>query len=270
MNRPVLCCLAAVLCLLSSVPDAFCGGVAGQELINNGQDRTRPLTRFDVRYEYSRLPHKTDQSIITFRVDKPVTLSPEWQALGRIDVPLVVGDMVMGDNPTGRTQFTSGEILTENYLAWLPNDRLGIAIGSQFIWPTAYFEQGGDGKYQFLPFVGARYFVPEVSRGSYILPSVQYVTDYAGSSSRPHIRQIKFAPTFHVILPEKYFFELYSSETMLYDFKARAWSIPANFMVGKMLTKNIIVSAEFFFPMFRTNKYEQDDFWVETRVGVFF
>ena len=274
IKRSFIVYFSVIIFLLSF---AFCSTlfcaeeiISALELINNGQDLTRPRTRFDLRYQYDYFSHQASQNIITFRLDKPVAISSQWQIATRIDLPLVIGNLQAADNPSGKRQFTTGDLLTEGYLVYSPNAQLAMGIGSQFIWPTAYDDQGGDGKYQFLPFVGVRYFLPQISLGSFALPSVQYVTDYAGNKNLPHIRMIKFAPTLHIIFPQRYFLEFYSSETMLYDFWASAWSIPANFMIGKMITENIVVSIEFIIPMFKTNNYKQSNLFVETRVGIFF
>lgn len=240
------------------------------QIPNYGQDFTLRLTRFDVRYRYVRLSRKADQQVITFRLDKPFFLSEKWCLGTRMDMPLVVGNQAIGNNFSGKTQFTTGEILNEAYLAWLPNDRLGMGAGSQFIWPTAYRQLGGQGKFQALPFAGFRYFLPEISKGSYVLPAVRYETDYAGSRSRPHIRQLRFEPEFNISFPRDYFFTLYSSYEILYDIEAHAWFIPMNFMVGKEFRKTVIVSAEFFIPMFSTEGYSPYKFKVEARIGYFF
>jgi len=268
----IFCAVASLLIFSAPRSAVYC---AEQEnalasIPNNGQDFSRPLARFDLRYQYQRLPHKGNEHIFTFRAEKPFELSEKWLLATRIDMPLSAGNAAAADNPTGRWQFTSRDLLTQAYLAWLPNELLGIGAGSQFIWPTAYFDQGGTGKYQALPFVGFRYFLHKISPGSFIMPWVQYATDYAGSASRPHIRQILFAPALNINLPKDCFIELYSTQSMVYDIEAHGWDIPVNFMVGKVFNHKVIVSAEFFMPMFRTNKYDPYDFRTEARVGFFF
>lgn len=261
---------ALILCLAASAACAGESDVAQPAIPNNGQDFSRPRERVDLRYQYQRLPHKGNEHFFTLRLEKPFVLSETWRLATRIDAPFGAGNASAADNPTGRWQFMSRDLLTQVYLAWLPNELLGIGAGSQFIWPTASFDQGGAGKYQALPFVGFRYFLHGISPGSFIMPSVQYVTDYAGSSSRPSIRQVLLAPALNINLPRDCFVELYSSESITYDIEARGWDIPLNFMVGKVFRDTVIVSAEFFIPVFRTNKYDPYDFKTEARVGYFF
>jgi hypothetical protein len=237
---------------------------------NNGQDFSRPLPEFDLRYQYQRLPHKGNEHIFTFRTQVPFELSKEWTLGMRLDVPLGAGNAAAGDNPTGRWQFMMRDMLNAAYLAWLPNDLFAVGAGSQFIWPTASFDQGGAGKYQALPFVGFRYFLHKISPGSFIMPWVQYATDYAGSSSRPSIRQILIAPSFNINLPKDSFIEIYSTQSIVYDIEAHGWDVPLNFMVGKVFNNKVIVSAEFYIPVFRTNKYDPYEFKTEARVGYFF
>ena len=63
--------------------------VAGEEEVNNGQDITRPLTRFDIRYEYQNAPgsRNDNMNVTTLRVDKPFPLMPRWEFASRIDLP---------------------------------------------------------------------------------------------------------------------------------------------------------------------------------------
>ena len=273
-NRPFAVCMLAILLAVSAADQrpAYCREADGKpaSIPNNGQDLTRPLARFDLRYQYQRLPHKGSEDIFTFRCDKPFRLSEKWLLATRIDMPLGAGNAAAADNPAGRWQFTSQDLLTQAYIAWLPNELLGIGAGTQMIWPTAYFDQGGTGKYQALPFVGFRYFLHWISPGSFIMPSIQYSTSYAGSASRPSIRQILFAPALNINLPKDSFIEFFSSESGIYDIKARAWYVPLNFMVGKTFNSKIVVSAEFYIPVFSTNKYDPYDFKTEARVGFFF
>jgi hypothetical protein len=63
---------------------------AAEEEVNNGQDPTRPLTRFDFRYQYQNLPpdDHDNSHISTLRADKPFVLSQRWTLAARSDLPL--------------------------------------------------------------------------------------------------------------------------------------------------------------------------------------
>jgi len=58
---------------------------------------------------------------------------------------------------------------------------------------------------------------------------------------------------------------------MVYDFEQNAWTIPADFMIGKMFAKNIVGSIECFIPMFEDKDYVRSyNFKTEARMGFFF
>lgn len=237
---------------------------------NNGQDQTRPITRLDLRYQFKKVSSKTYHNFITFRIDKQFRITEKWRTATRVDVPIGFGNVNAKDNPSGKTQFLNGDILTEGRLSWLPMERIAVGSGIQLIWPTAYYHQGGVGKFQLGPLAGVRYFFGKMEQGHFIYPEVQYLMSYAGSGSRHEIRQIKFAPAVNFNLPWNTFAELYSSREIRYDFEKKAWFVPMNFMVGKTFRKKVVVSAEFFIAAFHTEDYKPYRFKAELRVGYFF
>ncbi len=77
-----------------------------KEAVNIGEDPTKPLTRFDLRYKYQNpLPCDHDNAHITPRMDKPFVLVPGWSLATRLDFPLFVTEAVSPDNPDGGYEF---------------------------------------------------------------------------------------------------------------------------------------------------------------------
>src|SRR5262245_45795305 len=95
---------------------------AETEEVNNGQDPTKPLTRFDFRYQYQNLPpsHDDNAHIFTLRADKPFVLAPGWTFAARLDVPLFLTEAVSPDNPRGVYQFGQGDLLIQGLLINAP------------------------------------------------------------------------------------------------------------------------------------------------------
>lgn len=271
--------ISALGFLLISIP-AFAADDAAQQFhpaakmadqINNGQDITRPVTRVDVRYQFVNVPHGYHQDIYTLRSDGAIKLSSKWEIALRGDIPTVYGDVPAGDNETAKMQFSLGDIVTQAVPVYILNERIGFGAGVQLLWPTATNDQSGTGKYVVMPLAGMRISLPEISNGSFFLPYARYEVSYAGSSQRNDINKLQFAPCLNVMLPKKLFVVLWPDPEIAYDFEQNAWTIPANFMIGKMFAKNIVGSIECFIPMFEDKDYVRPyNFKTEARMGFFF
>lgn len=260
--------------MLMSVDVRIC--FSADEVVNNGTDITRPLTRIDVRYQFQNLPAPANGSnnILTLRADKPVTLTKELKLATRIDMPFVVSNASGPDNRDGKTKAGLGDFLAQTLLIYAPSQRLAFATGAQFMFPTASTDEMGCGKYTVLPTLGARMDMHEISRGSFTAMILRYNVDYAGSSSRNHISELQFAPLVLINLPQLWFINLFPSTDIRYNLaderpgdKGR-WFVPLDFMVGKMLNKTTVASLEVSIPIIKD--YNVYDFKAEARVGFFF
>lgn len=249
---------------------------AEEEEVNTGQDPTRPLTRFDIRYQYQNLPPDDDDNahIFTLRADKPFPLSKEWSFAGRLDVPLFLTEAVSTDNPDGDYEFGLGDLLVQGLLINALTERFAWAFGAQLIFPSASQDQMGGGKWRIVPTVGARYSLPEITNGSWFAGLVRYDVSYAGEEDRRSISELQLAPILYIQLPDLWFVNLYPSSDIRYNFGSKRpgdsgrWFFPFNFMVGKMLTRSIVASVEIGVPI--VDDYEVYDFKLEARIGFFF
>jgi hypothetical protein len=188
----------AVLVMVAAILAS--GIVWAAEEVNNGQDPTRPRTRFDLRYQYQNLPPEDHDHahIFTLRADNPFVLSQHWQLAARLDLPLFLTDALSHDNPMGDNEFGAGDLLVQGLLIYALDQRWAVAGGVQFIFPTASQEQLGGGKYCLVPTGAFRLALPEVSKGSFFAFLVRYDYDFAGEEDRRHISELPFAPACNV------------------------------------------------------------------------
>jgi hypothetical protein len=249
---------------------------AETEEVNNGQDPTKPLTRFDLRYQYQNLPPSKDDNahIFTLRADKPFVLAPGWSLATRLDLPLFVTEAVSRDNPRGAYQFGQGDLLVQGLLINAPTHDFAWATGAQVIFPTAREEEMGGGKYRLVPTLGARYNLAGISQGSWTALLLRYDFDTGGDDSRRHVSELQLAPLVNFALPDSWFVNQYPSSDIRINLgKQRPGDkgslfLPFNFMIGKMLTKSVVGSVEIGFPLI--NDYRVYDFKMELRIGFFF
>ena len=249
---------------------------SADEVVNNGMDITRPLTRLDVRYQVQELPAPASgtNNILTLRADRPFTLARKFKLSTRLDMPFVVSNASGPDNREGKVKAGLGDFLAQALLIYSPTQRLAFAGGAQLLFPTAGTDEMGCGKYTILPTFGARMDMHELSRGSFTAMVFRYNVDYAGSSNRNRISELQFAPLVLVNLPGYWFVNLFPSPEIRYNFaderpgdKGR-WFIPLDVMVGRMLSKTTVASLEVSVPIIKD--YAVYDFKVEARVGFFF
>jgi hypothetical protein len=265
--------MAAAMPLMAAQQDSqqFHPAAKMAEQVNNGQDLTRPVTRVDVRYQFVNVPGGYHQDIYTLRSDAAIKPGGKWVIALRGDIPTVYGDVPASDNENGKLQFAIGDIVTQAAAGYLFSDKIALGAGFQFTWPTASNRQSGTGKCVVMPLLGFRVSLPEISNGSFFFPFLRYASSFAGTADRKNISKLEFAPCLNLMLPEKLFLVLWPDPEIQYDFEQKAWTIPANFMIGKMFAKNIVGSIECFIPMFEASDYQKNyNFKTEARMGFFF
>ena len=280
-----IACGIATALLWCTVPNAFAAepprdrAQAESEDINNGQDMTKPIMRVDLRYEYQNSPHlsesKDDAHIVTIRMDKPFDISPRWKLATRLDLPVMFTDRISKDNTQGNTHFGLSDILAQAMLVNIPTERFAWAAGAQIILPTATEDEMGMGKYRVVPTVGLRWTTNEVLKGSWFALAARWDKDFAESrSDSTKVNELQFAPMVNIPLPDQWFINLFPSTDIRYNLGDKRsgdsgrWFVPANVLVGKMLTKTIVTSLEVGVPIIQD--YHVYDFKVEARVGFFF
>jgi len=260
--------------LLNSVSLAATPAEEEELLTNNGEDFTKPVNRFDTRFQFETLPNTSysgglfenrQVETMTFRSDLVFFRKPDQLAL-RFDLPIEWSNKPTDQNPNGVTRFGMGDLLAQALYVHTFDARWAAAVGVQMLVPTATGEAFGNGKLQLAPSIGARAELPEISRGSYVGLAVREYVSVAGPSSRSNINYLSFEPAVNIQLPNQWF--LNSNPKLRYNFENQSWFIPLDLMVGKKFGTRWVVSVEYQYGLVRDDdRYNQ---WVEARVGYFF
>jgi len=253
----------------------ICPGVFAQdeakddakEEVNTGQDFTKPLNRFDIRYKYQQTTGDFDTSLTTFRLDAPFRLKDGWQLSTRFDLPLVRSDVPSWDNPNGDYETGAGDILSQFLFIAPPQGRWAYGFGAQMIFPAASQDQMGTGKYQLLPTVGGIYYPESMPKGSFVGMLVRDGFDIAGQDDRAGIHELYVQPLLNINLPEKSFVT-FAPEARINWKKDNDLFLPFDVTLGKMLNKSTVASVEF--KQAVINDYDLYDWEIEFRIGFFF
>jgi hypothetical protein len=270
---PWTAALLRVLVLLVGAPisagERNTAPATDSETVNNGEDPTRPLTRFDFRYEYEALSGDRDKHIFTPRVDQRFILGHGWQLASRLDMPLVYTDVSSADNPRGAWTLGTGDLLVQGLLVKHFDQWHAAALGTRFEFPTASQDQFGTGGYQLEPTVAYRYSLRDFSPGSFVAGLIRYAFDYAGDAGRPHISVLQLQPEVNILLPQSWFVTLYPSPDIRINFlDHNKLFLPLDVMVGKLVTPQLVASLEVSAPIVKD--YNLYNFKLEVRIGVFF
>ena len=248
--------------------------------VNNGEDFTRPVARFQLRQRYERLPDngglEPEKWVTTPRVDLWAGIGEGWKLYGRTDLPLVyTNDVTSSFNPNGRAKFGVGDLLTEvAIIPPPPTPRLGYGFGVRAVWPTAALNEAGKGKYQIGPLVGVRYMLPEISPGSFFLTELRYQNSIASrnhNKGRADINQLNIQPKLNVGLPSAWFLTFFASENIQINFADDdKLFVPFDLMVGRKLGEKLVVSVEYSRALFHDRGFEPYQWQLEGRIGYHF
>lgn len=263
---------ALFLAMLLAAP-----ALPGEEEANNGQDITRPLTRFDIRYEYQNNPgsRNDDMHVVTLRVDKPFELGEKWKLATRFDLPLAVTNQISRDNPDGANHFGLSDVLVQALLVNTPTERFAWAAGAQVVFPTATEDEMGTGNWRIVPTIGMRWSTNEVMKGSWVALAARWDRSFASTrNDAAEVNNLQFAPLINIPLPHQWFINLFPSTDIKYNLGKRRpidegrWFVPADVLVGKMIRKNVVATWEGSVPI--VNDYKVYDFKTEFRIGILF
>ena len=261
-----------------------------EEAVNDGQDFTRPLTRFDLRFQINQISGDSSAYTTTLRIDKPFLLNGGKDGILslRVDLPLIYSDAVGRDNPNGDYEFGTSDSLTQ--LAYIPPaeasqnlpwDAMGFGI--QLLWPTASKDMMGNEQYVAAPLAGVKFDMPQISEGSFLVLVYRHFFDYAnysGGDMRDDIHEIAISPTLHIStrdtdLPFD-FIDFWGGNDIRINLENGSAKdrgdvfIPFDIMFGKMINKSTVASIAFATPIYHSDDYDLYDWKVEFRLGFFF
>ena len=249
---------------------------------NNGQDFTRPENLFQFRYVYQTAPGSgslpgtirtvtTDRAV--HRSDMQISVAPQWTLALRGDLPFEAKNPVKPDNLAGDYIYGLGDADVQAALIKTLNPRWAVGAGGRIVAPTGA-QDLTTGKWQVLPIVGARVMLPELSEGSFFTTLVRYDVSFAGDPSARNISNLQLAPTLNIVLPEHWFVTFYPVPDIRINYgdpvtgQTGRLFLPMDFLIGRNLTKNVIISLEIGVPIIKD--YPVYDFKTVTRLNVKF
>ena len=264
--------LIAFGCFLS----CFCSvaATAEDDLLNTGEDITRPLNRFDVRLQAKSLPDVTESGqnfdnihaeTLTLRTDWVLSSKPDQLAL-RFDLPWVWSNKPNPKNTNGATQSDLGDLLSQAIYVHTFNGRWAAGTGMQVIAPTATNQNCGAGKWQLAPTVGVRASLPEITDGSYVGVVARQFASVAGDTSRGNVNYTSIQPQLNLQFPDVWFINI--SPNIRCENDTGKWFVPLDLMLGKKFGKHCVASLEYQYGLITAYKQYID--WVEFRLGYFF
>lgn len=237
---------------------------------NNGEDVTRPRTRFDMRVEgqTEASRHDGNTAILTLRTDSVMRYADDWQLALRVDAPFETFQCrhhsCKNDCYSSRHM---GDSLLQAFVITPDQDLWCFAAGLKVIFPTAGKNlEIGNGKYQLLPSLAFRRDLPEISRGSFLGAIAREAYSVGGYSIATRISRTYLQPFLNINLPCGWF--LNSSPEMFYDWVDNTLFVPLDLMVGQMITPNLIVSLEYQYGIVYGYKNFRNQ--LEFRLGFFF
>jgi len=233
------------------------------QIENNGQDFTRPETLIQLRYLYQTAPGSgsvpgTTSTVTTdaliLRSDLKVDVAPQWTVALRGDLPLDAKNPVASNNPNGDYLYGLGDADVQVALIRTIDSRWAAGAGLRMVAPTGTGDLTS-GVWQALPIVGARYMLPELSPGSFFTGLVRYDLSFAGNPAAKYISNLQLAPTLNINLPDRWFVTFYPDPDIRINFgdsiagQTGRLFLPFDFMVGRNVAKDIVISLEMSAPM---------------------
>jgi hypothetical protein len=244
-------------------------------------DALNPANLFQLYYAVKTAPGSGPNGSIrtvtteTFklRADARLDLSPDWQLALRSDLPFVAKDPINASNPNGDYVYGVGDADIQAVLIRNVDNRWKAGFGARLIIPSGDTSLGSS-KWQIMPIAGVRYALPEISSGSYFEPLLRYDVSFAGDPSRKSIGNLQFAPMVNFSLPDRWFFTLYPSPDVRWNFGSPITGqtgrlfLPFDARIGRKFSKFLTVSLEAGVPIIK--QYPVYDLTTQLRVDMNF
>ncbi len=218
-------------------------------------------------------PDTVTTETLKLRGDLSVNLSSQWQIVFRGDLPVLAKNPVSDSNPDGGFIGGVGDADIQAALIHQIDSRWKLGAGVRLIAPTGA-DVFGSGKWQVEPVAGIRYGLPELGRGSYFEPLVRWDASFAGDPNRKAINNLRFAPMVNFALPDGWFFTLYPSTAIRWNFgdpvtgQTGRLFVPFDARIGKAFSDRLSASLEIGVPIVK--QYPVYDFMTALRVNLTF
>lgn len=240
----------------------------------NGEDFTRPESRFDTRFEDRSSGTSTprDRDIMLLRWDGAASLSAGWRGSWLVQLP-VIDQTTTPSGGHSDHEFGVGDAAFQGVLARAIDERWAFGFGARLVTPTAE-DTLGSGRWEIMPGFGVRYLFLEFGSNTYFVPKIRYALSFAGDPSRRNHSEPQIAPTLNIGLPDRWFVTLYPSYDIRINYgdpisgQTGRLFLPFDAAIGRKMTDNLVVSLEAGVPM--VNDYPVYKFKAELRISVQF
>lgn len=228
---------------------------ADQDPEYDGLDITRPQNRFELRSQdrTSGTTNQVKQQAEMLRFSQRFDLSPMWRVAFLTQVPFIARQTAASDGSDAVSEFGLGDTFVEPTLVRRLDPQWSFVFGARFFAPTAS-DALGTGKWQVMPIVAARY---EWADNTFFAPLVRYALSVAGNPSRRDISTLELQPLLNIGLQKNWFFVLYPSPDIRLNYgdpisgQTGRLFLPADVLVGKKLSENVVVGLEISAPIIR-------------------
>jgi hypothetical protein len=241
----------------------------------NGEDFTRPESKFETRFEgvTSGTTTQTDKEVLLLRLDGAINLAADWKFGWLTQIPVVNKDTTAANPADSTHDFGIGDAAFQGVLSRPINERWSYGFGVRLVSPTA---QGtlGSGKWQIMPGFGIRYSFLEDGSDTYFVPKIRYAISIAGDPSRRNISEPQIAPTLNIGLPSRWFVTLYPSYDIRINYgdpisgQTGRLFLPFDAAIGRKLTDAAVISLELAVPIVKD--YPVYTFKTELRLAIKF
>ena len=218
-------------------------------------------------------PDTVTTETLKLRGDLSVDLSPQWQIVFRGDLPYLAKNPVNDSNPDGGFIYGVGDADLQAVLIHALDSRWKVGGGVRIVAPTGG-DNFGSGKWEVEPVAGFRCALPEISAGSYFEPLARWNASFAGDPTRKTINNFQFAPMVNLALPDRWFFSLYPSTDIRWNFGGPVTGqtgrlfLPFDARIGKAFSDRFNVSLEVGVPIVK--QYPVYNFMTALRLNLTF
>jgi hypothetical protein len=241
----------------------------------NGEDFTRPESKFEMRFQGTTAgtAARTDRETLVLRLDGAIKLDADWKFGWLAQLPVVEKNTTVPDPADSTHEFGIGDAVIQGVVTRAMNERWAYGFGARLVTPTAE-ETLGSGKWQIMPGFGIRYSFLEYGTDTYFVPKIRYAISFAGDPSRRNISEPQIAPTLNIGLPNRWFVTLYPSYDIRINYgdpisgQTGRLFLPFDAALGRKLSDDVVMSLEFSVPIIKD--YPVYNFKTDLRLAVKF
>jgi len=239
----------------------------------NGEDITRPESKFEERFEglTSGTTTRTERESLLLRTDGAIKLDAGWKFGWLAQLPVVDRNSITPDPANSVHEFGIGDAAFQGILSQSINQRWAYGFGARLVAPTGE-DALGSGRWQIMPGFGIRYSFLEYGSDTYFVPKIRYAMSFAGDLSRRNISEPQIAPTLNIGLPNRWFLTLFPSYDVRINYgdpisgQTGRLFLPFDAAIGAKLSDNFVMSLEASVPIIKD--YPVYNFKTELRLAI--